>query len=169
MVTAEGRVAGKVAIVTGGASGIGEGSALLLAGEGARVAVVDVDADNGKRVVADITRSGHEAIFIRADVGKAAGVKRMIERTQKAYGRLDILMNNAITLNLAPATEMDEADWDKTLAVGLTSVYLAAKYGIPAMRSSGDGGSIINVSSVHAVASFAQHTAYDAAKAGVLG
>lgn len=169
MKTSTGRVAGKAAIVTGGASGIGEGSAKLLAHEGAAVAVVDVNAEEGKRVVAEITEAGGQAIFIRADVSKSAGVKRMVERTEKAFGRLDILMNNAITLNLASAVDMEQDDWDKTLAVGLTSVFLGAKHAIPAMRRSSNGGSIINISSVHAVTSFALHTAYDAAKAGVLG
>ncbi|MDP6983761.1 MAG: SDR family NAD(P)-dependent oxidoreductase [Candidatus Latescibacterota bacterium] len=163
------RVAGKVAIITGGASGIGEGTAELLAHEGAAVAVVDVNAEGGRDVARRINSHGGQAIFIKADVSKSAGVRRMVERTVKEFGRLDILLNNAITLNLATATKMDEAVWDKTLAVGLKSVFLGAKYGIPAMRKTKDGGSIINTSSVHAIVSFAQHTAYDAAKAGVLG
>ena len=128
------RVAGKVAIITGGASGIGEGTAELLAHEGAAVAVVDVNAEGGRDVARRINSHGGQAIFIKSDVSKSAGVRRMVERTVKEFGRLDILLNNAITLNLATATKMDEADWDKTLAVGLKSVFLGAKYGIPAMR-----------------------------------
>ena len=163
-----GRVEGKVALVTGAASGIGEGTALLLAREGAAVAVVDVDVEGGKRTTATIVREGGKAIFIRADVGKTAQVKRMIERTASAFGRLDIIHNNAIWFRNGKATELDEKDWDRTLDVGLKTVFLSAKYGVPVMRETG-GGSIVNTASVHSLVSFEEHTAYDAAKAGLLG
>ena len=163
-----GRVEGKVALVTGAASGIGEGTALLLAREGAAVSVVDVDVEGGKRTTATIVREGGRAIFIRADVGKTAQVKRMIERTASAFGRLDIIHNNAIWFRNGKATELDEKDWDRTLDVGLKTVFLSAKFGVPAMRETG-GGSIVNTASVHSLVSFEEHTAYDAAKAGLLG
>ena len=163
-----GRVEGKVALVTGAASGIGEGTALLLAREGAAVAVVDVDVEGGKRTTATIVREGGRGIFIRADVGKTAQVKRMIERTASAFGRLDIIHNNAIWFRNGKATELDEKDWDRTLDVGLKTVFLSAKYGVPVMRETG-GGSIVNTASVHSLVSFEEHTAYDAAKAGLLG
>lgn len=163
-----GRVEGKVALVTGAASGIGEGTALLLAREGAAVAVVDVDVEGGKRTTATIVREGGRAIFIRADVGKTAQVKRMIERTASAFGRLDIIHNNAIWFRNGKATELDEKDWDRTLDVGLKTVFLSAKYGVPVMRETG-GGTIVNTASVHSLVSFEEHTAYDAAKAGLLG
>ena len=163
-----GRVEGKVALVTGAASGIGEGTALLLAREGAAVAVVDIDVEAGKRTTATIVREGGKAIFIRADVGKTAQVKRMIERTASAFGRLDIIHNNAIWFRNGKATELDEKDWDRTLDVGLKTVFLSAKYGVPVMRETG-GGSIVNTASVHSLVSFEEHTAYDAAKAGLLG
>ncbi len=163
-----GRVEGKVALVTGAASGIGEGTALLLAREGAAVAVVDIDVEAGKRTTATIVREGGKAIFIRADVGKTAQVKRMIERTASAFGRLDIIHNNAIWFRNGKATELDEKDWDRTLDVGLKTVFLSAKFGVPAMRETG-GGSIVNTASVHSLVSFEEHTAYDAAKAGLLG
>ena len=163
-----GRVEGKVALVTGAASGIGEGTALLLAREGAAVAVVDIDVEAGKRTTATIVREGGRAIFIRADVGKTAQVKRMIERTASAFGRLDIIHNNAIWFRNGKATELDEKDWDRTLDVGLKTVFLSAKYGVPVMRETG-GGSIVNTASVHSLVSFEEHTAYDAAKAGLLG
>ncbi len=166
--SAAGRVAGKVAIVTGAASGIGEATAMLLAREGAAVAVVDIDVEGGKRTAQRIERQGGEALFIRADVGKSAQVKRMIDRTASTFGRLDIIHNNAIWFRNGTAIELDEKDWDRTLDVGLKAVFTSAKYGVPAMRQSG-GGSIVNTASVHSLASFAEYTAYDAAKAGILG
>ncbi|MCY4377457.1 MAG: SDR family oxidoreductase [Spirochaetaceae bacterium] len=164
----DGRVAGKAAIITGAASGIGEATARLLAREGASVCVADVDADRGRQVAESIADDGGTAVFVRADVGVSADVLAMIERTESAFGRLDIIHNNAIWFRLGPATELDEADWDGTLNVGLKAVFLAAKHGIPVMRKTG-GGVIVNTGSVHSLVSFATHTAYDAAKAGILG
>ena len=163
-----GRVAGKVAIVTGAASGIGEFTAKRLAEEGAAVTVADVDVEGGKRVVAEIKAAGGQALFLRTDVGKTAAVRRMIDRTEAVFGRVDIIHNNAIWFHHAAATELDEKDWDHAMDVALKSIYLAAKYGIPVMRKTG-GGSIVNTSSVHALVSFETCTAYDTAKAGLLG
>ena len=134
-----GRVAGKVALVTGGASGIGEATALLLAREGAAVSVVDVDEEGGRRVVKKIEKGGGRAIFVKADVGKTAQVRRMIERTEKAFERLDIIHNNAIWYKIAAAVQLDEKDWDRTMDVGLKTIYLSAKFGIPVLRKSGGG------------------------------
>ena len=164
----EGRVAGKVAIVTGAASGIGESTAKRLAEEGAAVTVADVDVDNGKRVAGEIAAAGGDALFVRSDVGKTAGIKRMLERTESNFGRIDIIHNNAVWFHHAAATDLDEKDWNRAMDVGLKSVYLAAKYGIPIMRKTG-GGAIVNTSSVHALVSFETCTAYDAGKAGMLG
>ena len=166
--TSTGRVAGKVALVTGAASGIGEATALLLAREGAAVAVVDVDVARGKKTAAKIQKEGGRSLFIRADVGKSAQVERMIERTSSFFGRLDIIHNNAIWYRLGKATELDEKDWDRTLDVGLKTIFLSAKFGVPIMRKTG-GGSIVNTASVHSLVSFDEHTAYDAVKAGILG
>lgn len=164
----EGRVAGKAAIVTGAASGIGEATAQVLAREGAAVCVADVNVDGGQQVVDKIKASGGEAIFVRTNVGEATEVVEMFERTQAAFGRVDIVHNNAIWFRHGPATELEEKDWDGTLNIGLKAIFLAAKYGIPVMRKTG-GGVIINTGSVHSLVSFATATAYDAAKAGVLG
>ena len=166
--TGTGRVAGKVAIVTGAASGIGESTAKRLAQEGAMVAVADIDEVGGKRVAGEIADAGGEALFVKTDLSKTAQVKRMIERTEKKYGRLDIMHNNAIWFQHGSAVELDEKGWDLTLNVGLKAVFLAAKYGIPVMRKTG-GGSIVNTGSVHSLVSFATCTAYDSTKAGILG
>jgi NAD(P)-dependent dehydrogenase (short-subunit alcohol dehydrogenase family) len=168
MTTSTGRVGGKVAIVTGGASGIGECSAKRLAQEGACVAIADVDEQGGKRVVAEIVAAGGAASFIRTDLSKTAQVRRMVERTESRYGRLDIIFNNAIWFRHGTATELDEKDWDLTLSVGLKAIFLSAKYGIPVMNRTG-GGAIVNTASVHSLVSFATATAYDTVKAGLLG
>ena len=164
----KGRVAGKAAIVTGAASGIGRATAQVLAREGAAVCIADVDADGGRQVADEIAAKGGEAIFVRTDVGARADVIAMFERTEEAFGRVDIVHNNAIWFRHGTATELDERDWDGTLNIGLKAIFLAAKYGIPIMRKTG-GGAIINTGSVHSLVSFATCTAYDAAKAGVLG
>ena len=164
----KGRVAGKAAIVTGAASGIGRATAQVLAREGASVCIADVDAAGGRQVADEIAASGGEAIFVRTDVGARADVIEMFKRTEEAFGRVDIVHNNAIWFRLGTATELDERDWDGTLNIGLKAIFLAAKYGIPIMRKTG-GGTIINTGSVHSLVSFATATAYDAAKAGVLG
>ena len=164
----KGRVAGKAAIVTGAASGIGRATAQVLAREGAAVCIADVDAAGGRQVADEIVASGGEAIFVRTDVGARADVIAMFERTEEAFGRVDIVHNNAIWFRHGTATELDERDWDGTLNIGLKAIFLAAKYGIPIMRKTG-GGAIINTGSVHSLVSFATCTAYDAAKAGVLG
>jgi NAD(P)-dependent dehydrogenase (short-subunit alcohol dehydrogenase family) len=163
-----GRVAGKAAIVTGAASGIGRATAQVLAREGASVCIADVDADGGRQVADEIAAKGGEAIFVRTDVGVRADVIDMFERIEEAFGRVDIVHNNAIRVRDGAATELDERDWDATLNIGLKAIFLAAKYGIPIMRKTG-GGTIINTGSVHSLVSLPTCTAYDAAKAGVLG
>ena len=136
----KGRIAGKAAIVTGAASGIGEVTAQVLAREGASVCVADVNADGGQRVVDKINADGGEAIFVRTDVGESAEVIEMFARTEAAFGRVDIVHNNAIWFRHGSATELDEKDWDGTLNIGLKAIFLAAKYGIPVMRKTGGGG-----------------------------
>ena len=163
-----GRVAGKAAIVTGGASGIGRATARVLAREGAAVCIADVDEAGGRQVVDEIAAKGGQAIFVRTDVGVRADVIDMFERIEEAFGRVDIVHNNAIRVRDGAATELAERDWDATLNIGLKAIFLAAKYGIPVMRNTG-GGTIINTGSVHSLVSLATCTAYDAAKAGVLG
>lgn len=168
MARPEGRVNGKVAIVTGGASGIGEETAVRLAEEGAAVCVGDIDVANGQRVVERISDLGGRAKFVRADVSESLEIKNLIDQTEETFGRLDIIHNNAIWFRHGSAIDLEEADWDKTLNSGLKSSYISAKYGVPTMRKSG-GGTIVNTASVHSLVSFETCTAYDAAKAGLLG
>ena len=113
------RLEGKVAIVTGSASGIREATARLLALEGAAVCAVDIDTAAGKEVVKEIQSDGGQALFMRADVGKGAQVRRIVERTLSTWGCLAILHNNAYSSRDAPATELNEKSWDRTLEVTL--------------------------------------------------
>ena len=139
------RLKDKVALITGGASGIGKETALLFAREGAQVVLTDVDEAGGHDVMG---QSGEKARFIRADVSKAADCEAMVAYAEKEFGKLDILFNNAGIMHSddgdAEATE--ESVWDLTMAINLKGVFFGCKYGIPAMKRAG-GGSIINTAS----------------------
>jgi len=164
------RLAERVALITGAASGIGRETALLFAREGARVVVVDVNADAGAHTVADLEAAGGEAIFARADVSRASDCERMVAVAEATWGRLDILFNNAGIMLGADddAVGTEEDVWDLTMAVNLKGVYLGCKYGIPALRRAG-GGSVINTASFVAVLGAATpQLAYTASKGGVL-
>lgn len=158
----------KVAIVTGSASGIGLATATLLAQEGARIIVVDVNDDAGREAVTMIKNQGGGASYCHADVGVSVDSQRMIKTAVETYGRLDILHNNAFWSQGGTVTELDENAWDRTLEVCLKALYLGCKYAIPEMLKTG-GGVIVNTASVHSYVSFRRFAAYDAAKAGVLG
>lgn len=160
------RLQSKAAIVTGGASGIGRASCLTFAREGAKVAVVDLHAEHGRETVRLIRDSGGEAIFIEADVADENAVRSVVQRTEDAYGRIDILFNNATWYNVVPADRMELADWQRTLDVTLTGPFLLCKHVIPVMIRGG-GGSIINTSSVGGTVAFPEHPAYNAAKGGL--
>jgi NAD(P)-dependent dehydrogenase (short-subunit alcohol dehydrogenase family) len=162
------RLKDKVALVTGAASGIGRATAVLMAREGARVVVADVAEEAGEETVARIRKEGGAAVYCRADVGKARDVRRMVAAAVRAYGRLDILHNNAFWHRPGSAVELEEEGWDRSLDVCLKSVYLGCKYTIPEMLKAG-GGAIVNTASVHSLVSFGNHAAYDASKAGIIG
>jgi len=161
------RLDGKVAIVTGAGSGIGRATAELFAQEGAKVVVAEYRQAAGEETVELIRSHGGEAIFVRVDVSKAEQVERMAQQAVDAYGRIDILFNNAGIFILGTITDTEEAVWDKTMDVNLKGPYLCSKYVIPHMIRGG-GGAIINASSstgAHdAAANFA---AYIASKGGV--
>ena len=163
------RLQGKVALITGGGSGMGRASCRLFAGEGARVAVVDRVAEAGEETAALIRDDGGDAVFVEADVADAAAVERMVATTVETYGRLDVLFNNAgvegPSVNLL---DYGEDDWARIIAVNLTAVYRAMRAAIPHMISQG-GGVILSTASVAGLVGLARSSAYSAAKAGVIG
>lgn len=158
-----GRVAGKVAIVTGGASGMGRADAMLLAAEGAKVVVADLNEAEGQAVAEAI---GDSALFLRLDVTDEEGWKSVIASTLDAFGRLDILVNNAGMIMLGTIVDTDLEAWRKVNAVNSDGVFLGCKHAIPAMAESG-GGSIINMSSVAAIHGQSFVAAYTASKGAV--
>ena len=161
--------AGKVALVTGAAHGIGRASALAFAREGAQVVVADVVVDGGEETANLVRDRGGEAIFVRCDVTRSTDVRALVERTIETYGRLDAAHNNAgITTEQVPAADISEEDFDRVLAVNLKGVWLCMKYEIPAMLASG-GGAIVNAGSSAAVVGLPQYGAYTASKHGVAG
>lgn len=161
------RLAGKVAIITGAASGIGKAGAVLFADEGARIAIADVDETGGNEVVREISDRGGDAIFVRTDVTGAAEVKSMVAATIAAFGRIDILYNNAGIVRLGSVEEISEEDWDLVMNVNLKSVYLCSKYAIPHMKQAG-GGSIINAGSTVSFVGSPKSAPYCASKGGLL-
>ena len=144
-----GRVAGKVALVTGGASGIGRGCAEILAREGAAVILTDLQDDKGQALAAEITAAGGKARYLHQDTTSEEGWVGVIADIAAKEGRLDILVNNAgIAVPAASITEMSLADWKKQQAVNVEGVFLGIKHSLGLMRKAGNGGSIINMSSV---------------------
>jgi NAD(P)-dependent dehydrogenase (short-subunit alcohol dehydrogenase family) len=162
-----GRVQGKVALVTGGASGIGRGCAETLAAEGAAVVITDVQDDKGAEVAAAITKAGGRCEYLRHDVTDEAAWEGVIGQVKTRHGRLDILVNNAGIGIGGSILEMTLADWRKQTAVNLDGVFLGVKHAIPLMRVSGDGGSIINMSSVAGLKGAPTLAGYCATKGGV--
>ncbi len=145
------RVKGKVIIVTGAGSGIGEGIARRLAEEGATVVVNDINADAGRKVATEITAAGGSASFMAADVTKSVDMKALVDGTVATYGRLDTLVNNAgWTHRNQPALDVSEDDFDKCYAVNVKSIYLATIHAVPHFRRGG-GGSFINIASTAGV------------------
>ena len=160
----------KVALITGGASGIGRESSLLFAREGASVVVVDIHDEAGEKTVKDIEAGGRQAFFVHADVSRAADCENMVRVTEETFGKLNVLFNNAGIMHSKDDDAMatDEEVWDLTLAINLKGVFLGCKYGIPALRRAG-GGSIINTASFVAFLGAATpQVAYTASKGGVL-
>jgi len=161
-----GRVQGKVALVTGGALGIGAACCELLAREGARVVATDVKEKEGEAVVARIKAAGGEAVFMAHDVANEDDWKRVIAETLRLYGRLDILVNNAGVGVGAPAETETLKQWRWLMSINLDGVFLGTKHAIGAMKAGG-GGSIINMSSIEGLVGDANLAAYNASKGGV--
>jgi NAD(P)-dependent dehydrogenase (short-subunit alcohol dehydrogenase family) len=161
-----GRVEGKVAVVTGGASGIGRATAGALAAEGARVAIADVDEAGGERVAAAVREAGGDAFFRRTDVRSMAEVEAVVAAAADRHGRLDVLVNNAAVAVPGSAGEVAEADWARVLDVNLSGVWRGMRAAIPRMLAQG-GGSIVNLGSVQGHVGFVGWAAYAAAKGGI--
>ncbi len=162
-----GRIEGRVALVTGGGSGIGEATAKRFAQEGAKVVVVDINEEGARRVEREIKASGGQASAFRADVADLQNVKGMIQHAVETFGRLDILHNNATALEIGHVVDLTIEGWNRTIAVNLTATFLATKFALPLMIKQG-GGVIINTSSVSGLGGDYGHGAYNAAKAGVI-
>jgi len=165
-----GRLAGKAAFVTGAAAGIGRETALLFAAEGARVAVVDVDADGATAVAGEVAAAGGEAVALAANVAVEADVAGAVADAEEAFGRLDVLFNNAgiMLADDGDAQSTEEDVWDRTMDVNLKGVWFGCRHGIPALRRAG-GGSVVNTASfVALVGAATPQLAYTASKGAVL-
>jgi len=158
-----GRVEGKVAIVTGAASGMGKADAIRLAEEGASVVLTDLNEEAGQAVADSI---GEKALFIRHDVSDEAQWEAVVARTVEHFGKLNILVNNAGFLTMGSVVDTDLETWRKVMAVNSDGVFLGCKHGLPAIEASG-GGSIINMSSVAALLGMSYVAAYCASKGAV--
>ncbi len=163
------RLEGRVAIITGGATGIGRATALRFAADGADlVLATSRNLEGLGRVAEEVRRAGRQAVAVRADVSVDADVQAMVRAALDAFGRLDVLVNNAGSAQpLSAVHDLAEDVWERVLAVDLKSVYLGARHAIPVMLASGRGGAIVNVSSVNSVVHVPGLPAYTAAKGGI--
>ena len=161
------RLKDKVAVVTGGASGIGQAIALAFAREGAKVVVADINVENGKETVGHIEQSGGNSIFVEVDVAQSKPVSDLIEKTVESFGVLDIMVNNAGIEVVQRLADTDEQLWDHLISINLKGVFLGTKYAVPKMIAQG-GGVIINMSSVAGIMGAAGLGAYNASKGGVV-
>jgi len=161
------RLADKVAVITGAGSGIGRATALLFAEEGARVVVVDINEDAGQQTVAAIRGQGGEALFLQADVSKAADAEEMVSQAVSTFGRLDVLVNNAGILRMGSVTDTSDDDWRAVLGVNLDGVFFCSRAVVPQMRRQG-GGCIVNIASGAGLAGVPRQAAYGVSKGGVV-
>ncbi len=167
------RLAGKVAIVTGGAMGIGGATSVRFAEEGAKVLVADINQDAANRKADEIRSAGGTAETIRIDTGSHDDIRAMVARAEELWGGLNILVNNAYGPTASgpaagSALEVTEEAWDGAMAVLVKSMFLGAKYAVPLMERSG-GGSIVNLSSVHGLLMAPKKLVYEAGKMAVIG
>ncbi len=163
-----GRLDGKVAVITGAASGIGRASAVRFASEGAAVVVADLNPQGGEETVAECRKAGGRAVFQRVDVTNEADIKAAVDRAAAEFGKLNVIFNNAGLAGAVGKIEETTAEnWDRTLAILLRAVFLGMKYAVPEMRKAG-GGSIISTASIAGLRGGAGPHAYSAAKAAVI-
>jgi NAD(P)-dependent dehydrogenase (short-subunit alcohol dehydrogenase family) len=162
------RLQNKVALITGAGSGIGRATAELFAREGAKVVVADYDAEGGQLTVRSIKDRGGQAALVQADVSRASDAERMVRATLDAFGRLDILHNNAgIFVKPTPAHEMTEELWDRVFDINIKGVWLGCKYAVPELIKAG-GGAIINTASMAGIRARPYTSAYCASKGAVV-
>ena len=161
------RLQSKVAIVTGAASGIGRATAELFAKEGAKVVVADIDSAGGEQTVSNILSTGGEARFVLADISKDEDARRICDETAKAYGRIDILVNNAAAFVFKRLEEATVEDWQRALSVNIMGTALCTKYAVEHMKKGG-GGAVVNVGSVHGFVGQPGYLPYAATKAALV-
>jgi len=157
----------KVALITGGTSGIGAGTAIRFAGEGAAVAITGRNTERGEQVVKEITDKGGKALFIRADVRKSDDCRNAVEQTLATFGRIDVLFNNAGVFHPKTIPECTEQEWDETIESSLRGAFLMSKFALPSMIEQGSG-SIIHTSSGWGILGGDRAAAYCAAKGGLI-
>lgn len=161
------RLKGKVALITGGTSGIGSATAIRFAGEGAAVAITGRNPERGEQVVKDIVENGGEALFIRSDVRKATDCRKAVDQTLERFGKIDVLFNNAGVFHPKSVPDCSEEEWDETIDSSLKGAFLMSKYVLPSMIERGSG-SIIHTSSGWGILGGDKAAAYCAAKGGLI-
>lgn len=164
------RLTNKVALITGGSSGIGLETALLFAKEGARVVIADINGEGGQQALARIKEQGGVAAYCRADISKATDCEQMVAFAERTFGQLNVMFNNAGIMHSddGDAVSTEESVWDLTMNINVKGVFFGCKYGIPALRRAG-GGSIINTASFVAhLGAATPQIAYTASKGAVL-
>lgn len=160
------RLQGKVALITGAGVGIGRATAILFAKEGAKVGINSLTPDHGEETLRRVREAGGEGIYIQGDISRAADAERAVAETVRAFGKLDILFNNAGIVIPGRIDNTSEEDWDRTMAVNLKGVFLASKYAVRQMQRNG-GGVIIHNASVVALKGVKDRAPYTASKGGV--
>lgn len=159
---------GRVALVTGGAKGIGKGIARRLAEAGADVAIVDVDEAAAIAAVKEIQALGRKSRFVPADLTRAEDAKNAVKATVSAFARIDVIVNNAGVFPMKAALDLDETTWDRTLDINLKGAFFVAQAAAQAMKDAGRGGSIVNIASIDAFHPSGNLTHYDASKGGMV-
>jgi NAD(P)-dependent dehydrogenase (short-subunit alcohol dehydrogenase family) len=162
-----GRLDGKVALITGGGSGIGRATAVLFAREGAKVVVADISAEMGEETVRSIREGGGHATFVKTDVTKEEDVRRAVQTAVESYGRLSILFNNAGVAGPYGVADVPAETWDQVMNVNVTGTFFGFKHGVPAIQKAG-GGAIVSTSSTAGLAGSVGSPIYSAAKGAIV-
>ena len=163
------RLLNKVAVITGGANGLGKATAQLFSKHGAKVVVADINETDGKSVIDDIITNGGEAVFAKTDVSSSDDINRMIETALEKFQRLDIIVNNAGILADARLVKMTNEEWERVININLKGVFLGGQAAAKVMVEQGEGGVILNTSSIVGIHGNFGQSNYVAAKAGVIG